>query len=368
MINLFGRPNSKSSLGVDLSDASLKLIQFEKIGRGFRTVAYSDQPLPKEMIVANTIKDPKALVAIIKSAVAHPKFGHVTSQRVVASIPESKCFARVISMAKVTDEEAGEAVPWESEQYIPMPRNQVYLDWVVLSETDPAQKDKMKVLITAAPKDYVDDYTRILKEAGLQPTALEIESQAVARSLVTTDAETILLIDIDTVRSSFIIYERGTLEFTSSIPLAGAIWTEKIAKELGVTVEEAEALKRRCGLDPALEKGRVRRALAPLIQNLASEINNILRFYEEHVNTSGKITRILLSGGSSKLRHLPSQLKELLAKSDNGRGLRSLGGLRVELGNPWLKVLGKKQVAPLWREDSLSFSTAIGLALRDFEE
>jgi Tfp pilus assembly PilM family ATPase len=103
--------------------------------------------------------------------------------------------------------------------------------------------------------------------------------------------------------------------------------------------------------------------------DLVSETKNILRFYEEHVNPSGKISRILLSGGTSKLKHLPSVFKELLVREqDEAHAVRSLSGLRVELGNPWLKILGKKQVPPLSREDSLSYSTAIGLALRDFED
>ncbi len=368
MLNLFGRPQSKGAFGLDLGDVSLKLVQFEKKGAAFKTVVFSDELLPKEIIEQNTIKDPKTLTRLIQNAVAHPKFGHISTAHVVASIPETKCFVRVISMARVSEEEAFEAIPWESEAYIPMPRSQVYLDWVILSEVDPAQKDKMKVLITAAPKDYVDEYTRILKEAGLKPVALEIESQAIARSLVSNTKETVLLLDIDTARTSFIIYDQGTLEFTSSIPLAGTMFTDRIAKELGVPMEEAEKLKRESGLDPALAKGRVKKSLTPLIHDLASETKNILRFYEEHVNPTGKISRLMLSGGSSKLKHLPSVLKELLNKEDDGHAIRSLPSMRVELGNPWQKVLGKKQVPPISREESLSYSTAIGLALRDFEE
>ena len=368
MLNLFGRSKNKGAFGLDLGDVSLKLVQFEKQGTGFRKLVFSDELLPKGVIVQNTIKDPKTLVQLIQNAVARPKFGHVSTTQVVASIPETKCFVRVISMSRVSEEEAVEAIPWESEAYIPIPRSQVYLDWVVLSEVDPAQKDKMKVLITAAPKDYVDEYTQILKEAGLKPMALEIESQAIARSLVSNPKETVLLLDIDTVRTSFIIYDQGTLEFTSSIPLAGTMFTDRIAKDLGVTAEEAEQLKRENGLDVALAKGRVKKSLTPLIQDLVSETKNILRFYEEHVNPTGKISRLMLSGGSSKLKHLPSVLKELLNKEDDGHVIRSLPSMRVELGNPWQKILGKKQVPPLSREESLSYSTAIGLALWDFEE
>lgn len=358
----------KNALGLDVSDVSLKLVEFDKKPGGLlRVAAYSDEAISKDIVTADTIKDPAALIRLIKKTVAEPKFGRVTTPYAVASIPETKCFVRVIQMAAVSAEEAVEAIPWEAEAYIPMPIGQVYLDWVILS-ADPGQKDKMTVLITAAPKDYIDDYTRILKEASLEPVALEIESQATARSLVSKLEETVLILDINTLRTSFIVYDHNTLQFTSSIPIAGSVFTEGVAKALNVSAEEAEKIKRRDGLDETKNGGAVKRALTPILNNLVSEIKNIIRFYEEHSGSTSKISRILLSGGSSKLKHLPSVLSERLSKNDAvDSAFRSLPGIRVELGNPWVKVLGKKQTPPLSREDSLSYATAIGLALRGFE-
>jgi len=360
----------KNALGLDISDVSLKLFEFEKNQSNFRVQAYSDEIIPKELISADSIKDPKGLTRLIKKAISMPKFGKVTTPYVVASIPETKCFVRVIQMPAVSMDEAKEAIPWEAEAYIPMPIGQVYLDWVVLpSHSVPGalgQQDKMTVLITAAPKDYVDDFTRILKEAQLQPIALEIESQATARSLVSRLEETVLILDINTLRTSFIVYDEDTLQFTSSIPIAGNVFTESVAKALGINSDEAEKIKRKNGLDESKDNGAVKRALSPVFNNLVSEVKNIIRFYEEHSTATSKVSRILLSGGSSKLKHLPSFLAEKLAQDTGGdHPLRSLPGIKVELGNPWVKVLKKRQVPPLSREDSLSYATAIGLALRE---
>ncbi|OGE78175.1 MAG: hypothetical protein A2751_03375 [Candidatus Doudnabacteria bacterium RIFCSPHIGHO2_01_FULL_46_14] len=359
----------KNALGLDVSDVSLKFVEFDKNPGGqLRVQAYSDEAIGKDIITADTIKDPSGLIKLIKKTITQPKFGRVTTPYVIASIPETKCFVRVIQMAAVSAEEAKEAIPWEAEAYIPIPIGQVYLDWVILSG-DPNQKDKMTVLITAAPKDYIDDYTRILKEASLEPVALEIESQATARSLVSKLEETVLILDINTLRTSFIVYDHNTLQFTSSVPIAGNVFTEGVAKALNVSTEEAEKIKRRDGLDETKNDGAVKKALAPILNNLVSEIKNIIRFHEEHAAATSKISRILLSGGSSKLKHLPSVLSERLSGSDlSDRAFRSLPGLKIELGNPWVKVLGKKQTPPLSREDSLSYATAIGLALRGFEE
>ena len=259
---------SKTPFGLDVSDISLKIVQF---GAGREIAAYSDAAIPKDVVAADIIKDPKSLISVIREAVAHPQFGRITSPHVVASIPETKSFVRVIQMPRMSEEEAREAVPWEAEQYIPMPIGQVYLDWLILQNnvigssakqsqgdgiatapTGPRNDDpsKMTVLITAAPRDYVDTYVAVLKEAGLRPAALEVESQATARSLVSDKyaREAVLIADIDTIRTSLIIYNKGVLEFTSSLPMAGNVFTEAISKALTIDTASAEKLKREVGL------------------------------------------------------------------------------------------------------------------------
>ncbi|MDP3993834.1 MAG: type IV pilus assembly protein PilM [bacterium] len=370
----------KTPLGLYLSDISLKMIQFTRKRGGFSVQAYSDTKIPKGAVAGDVLSDPKLLSKTIREAVDNPKFGKITTPYVIASVPETKSFVRVIQMPIVSEKEAEEAVPWEAEAYVPLPIGQVYLDWVILGQ----EGDKMTVLITACPKDYVDQFVSIIKEAKLIPLALEVESQATARSLVSGDVmgETILIADIDTLRTSLIIFDKGILQFTSSVPIAGNLFTESIAKALSLDMVLAEKMKRETGLEdvdgkpasPALPAGRqagretVKKALIPVVKNLVDEIINTIRFYEEHSAQDRKISRLLLSGGSSKLKHLPSFIHENLThRAIAEHSLRSLPGLKVELGNPWGKILKAGQVPPLSREDSLSYATAIGLALREAE-
>lgn len=355
----------KFPVGLDLSDTSLKLIQFAPKGRGRAIRGFSDMHLPPGIVAADKIADSKALASLIREAATHPKFGRITSRFAVVSIPETKSFVRVIQMPKMTEDEAAEAVPWEAETYIPLPVGQVYLDWVILDEAPP---DKMTVLIAASPRDYVDEFLNVLKLAELKPMALEVESQATARSLVSRNTETVMIMDIDTVRTSLVIYDKGILQFTSSLPIAGSSFTESISKALSVDMAAAEKLKRQFGVDEDAEKGLIKKALLPVLNNLVEEIKNTMKFYEEHSGEGVKIARLLLSGGGAKLKHLPSFLHDRLTHSPEiDHQFRSLPGIKVELGNPWVTVLGRGQTPPLSREASLSFATAIGLALREEE-
>ena len=366
---------------MDICDVSVKVVQLGISKNEFLVQGLSDVNIPPDTVTGDTIKNPQVLADAIRKAISQPKFGGFSNPYVVASIPETKSFVRVIQMPAMTEEEAREAVPWEAEAYIPLPIGQVYLDWVILennrsvfSPSVPAAQAseqekagvKMTVLIMASPKDYVDDLVRVLKLAKLKPVALEVESQATARSLIAGGkAESTLIVDIDSMRTSLIINDRGTLQFTSSLPVAGNSFTDSIAKALTLNVADAETMKREYGLGDDAKGKLIKKALAPVLNNLVGEIRNTIRFYEEHVE-SGKISRLLLAGGGSKLKHLPSYLADRFEMPDKSEMvLRSLPGMKIELGNPWVKVLEKGKAPPLSREDSLGYSTAIGLALRD---
>lgn len=368
MFNLF--QDVKIPLGLDISDLSLKLMQFQRTGDRLAVQAYQDTNIPKEVLSGDKIKDPKLLKEILKQALVSPVYGRFTGSYVVASIPETKSFVRVIQMPAMSEAEASEAVPWEAEAYIPLPISQVYLDWLIIGKEKGKEKEeaKMTVLIMAAPRDYVDDFVGVLTEAGLTPLALEVESQATARSLIPASKkdEAILIADIDAVRTSLIINDRGTLQFTSSLPIAGEAFTESIAHALDLDFAEAEKLKRAVGIDANAENGKVKKALSSVVNNLVEEIKNTIRFYEEHSTEASKISHLVLTGGSSKLKHLPSFLHDKLThRPFPDHPLRSLPGIKVELGNPWVNLLKKGQTPPLSREESLSYSTAIGLALRE---
>ena len=145
---------------------SLKLVELAPVEGGYQVQAFTDAPIPKEVVSGDMIKNQGLLVKTIKDALAHPKFGKITTPYVVASIPETKSFVRVIQMPAMSEDEAAEAIRWEAESYIPLPICQVYLDWMILphAQTKTTDPEKMTVLITASPKDYIDDFTKIQPE------------------------------------------------------------------------------------------------------------------------------------------------------------------------------------------------------------
>ena len=340
---------SQPAFGLDVSSGSIKIMEFAKTRSGLGVKAYGSAPLPKGVIIGDAITDHATFQHMVTGLLQKPQFGKVGTRHVVTNLPETKSFVRVIQIPKMSEAEAEGAVPFEAENFIPLPIDQVYLDWQKVSDAG----DKMNILIIASPKEFVDLHLSALEKCGLVPVALEVESQSCQRCLVAPDSqETSLIVDMSEMRSSLIMVETGALQFTSTIPIAGSSLTEALARALGVSTAKAELIKQKVGLDNTAEYPNVRTTLMPVLNNFVEEIKNILRFHNEH--STSTVAKIILTGGTSMLKGLPDYLQASLA---------DVPGLKVELGNPWLNVPGSKTGA-LDPGLSQSYSTAIGLALR----
>jgi type IV pilus assembly protein PilM len=308
--------------------------------------------MPKGLIANDSILDGEALAMLVEHNLMHPQVGRISTNRVVASIPEPKSFIRVITIPQMTEAQAENAVLFEAEAYIPMPMDQVYFDWQIIGRKD----GKLEVLIIASPKEFVDKLIDVLEQAKLKLVALEVESQAVVRALVPPASQGAAVIaDLDAFKTALIMVDHGSLQFTSSVPIAGNAFTDRMAQALSLPLAQAEALKRKIGITSTPEHPNLKTYLLPVVHDLAAEIKNILKFHYDH--SEEKVPRLVLSGGSSKLKHLDELLQAELGDFPD---------LKIEIGNPLLRF-GQGNTLGLDAYEALSFTTAIGLALRGSE-
>ena len=361
------------SFGLDISDLSLKIIQLKKRKNFFDLASFGEEEIKPGIIKEGEIKDEEKLAEIIKGAIKKVKGEKIRTKYVIVSLPEEKAFLQVIQMPRMSEEDLKSAVVYEAENYIPLPIEQVYLDSQIVPPVYD-HLDHFDVLIAALPKKTVDPYLSSLKSAGLRPKALEIESLAVARALIKSEVTSfpVLLIDLGATRTRFIIFSGHSLRFTSSIPVSSGSFTEIISKALKVNLSEAERLKIKYGLEEKVkleikdkkteirkERGKVFEALVPALVDLTQQIKRYLSYYQthaahEHLPPDGKgVSKILLCGGGANLKGLPELLSIELK-------------IPVETGNPWLNILPESltEVPELSLEKSLSYTTALGLALR----
>jgi type IV pilus assembly protein PilM len=232
---------------------------------------------------------------------------------VVASLPEEKSFLQVIQMPKMTYEELELAVPFEAENYIPLPISDVYLDFQVISPTK-NHLNHSEVLIVAMPKKIVDSYISCFKKAGLIPIIFEAVSEAMARALVKkeTNLSPLILIDFGENNTDFIVYSGHSIRFTCSIPIASKSLTLAISELLKIDFNKAEKLKMEYGLIGKrnnIVAQRVSQIIAPVMEDLIKQIKKYISFYRDHSSyeyllPDSKIEKILLCGNITLKRKI----------------------------------------------------------------
>lgn len=347
------------AFGLDLSDQSLKLIELKREGSELRLANFYDAALEEGVIIKGRIVKEDVLVAAIRESLIRARKGKIKTRFAVACIPELESFVRVIKLPSLPEEELAQAVRFESEQHIPLSGEEVYLDWQKIGQEP---EGNLEVLVAASPKKLVDSYVSVLAKANLIPMVVEIESAATVRSVIRSeDKLCYLVVDIGRARTSLIIYDQGTLQFTSSVEPFGGSFTEKISKDLNLNLEEAEKFKKLYGLirQDKRQNKKVRESLLPVVLKLADEINIAKKFYEDHFPAGQKFSKIILCGGGAKLAGLVPELKIILKEE-------------VMLANPWVNVINQKdkylpEINRKDSKDSLGYTTAIGLALRGVE-
>lgn len=346
--------SKKMSFGLDLSDLSLKIIQLKRKGKGLSLVGSLKEDIPAGLIQGGEIKQEEKLVTILRGALKKIGGEFSSNRQVVCNLPEEKVFVRVIRLPLMKKEELAQAVYWEAEAHIPLSIDEVYLDWQLI-EPISRQADHYDTLIAAAPRFLVDSYLKFFRKSGLEPIVLEPESVAIVRALIKTDtSESTIIVDLGVSGTNFVIFSDSAIYFSSHVAISGRLFNQVIMKNLKVSEKKANQLKIKIGLDKTKERGKVYRALEPLADSLSKQIKDYIDFYHRHSSylrrPDGVIDQVLLCGGDSLLLNLPSFLSQKL-------------NLPVKLGNPLVNI-GKLSLS---RKEALTWSTALGLALRNLE-
>ena len=347
--------------GLDVSDLTVK---FLKAGGGNGSAEkkidyFGEIAIPTGIVELGEIKKEEELSKILKGGLKNPQGKKIEERFVVASLPEEKSFVRVIQLPKLKQEDIAAAVRWEIEGNIPFPIDQVYYDYEIITPPEDPN-DHMDVLITAFPRIIVESYSAVLREAGLRPVALELESQAISRAVISAELSrnAFIVVDIGMTRTSFIVFSAGSIILTISVSIGGQDFNRAISERFGVDPQEGERLKKEDGFEKTYQGAALADALTPYLSSLSEEIKKQIWFYrghaEHHHGAEKDVSKILLVGGDANLIGLEKYLSLSLKKP-------------VAVADPFINIYGtnSKTIPPIPKNLSLKYTTAAGLALRE---
>src|SRR5262245_63662217 len=162
---MFGLTTSKSIVGLDIGSSAVKAVELRPNGKGFKVAAVAIEPVPPDSIVDGAIIDGGAVSAAIKRIFARKTF---KTKDVAASLSGNAVIVKKISLPVMTEAELSESIFWEAEQYIPFDIQDVNLDYQILDKGSDG-KGTMDVLLVAAKKEKIADYTGVISQAGRVP-------------------------------------------------------------------------------------------------------------------------------------------------------------------------------------------------------
>ena len=350
-MGLFGK--KKGLVGLDIGSSAVKAVELKaggKAGAEYQLLNVGMEPLPPEAIVDGAIMDSGAVIEAIQRVFSANK---IKTSDVATAVSGNAVIVKKISLPQMSAEELAESIHWEAEQYIPFDIQDVALDYEVIEGG--GSGGNMDVLLTAVKKDKISDYTSAISQAGKTATVVDVDVFALQNCYEVNygidPGRVVALLNVGASIMNINIVKGGTSIFNRDIAVGGNQYTDAIQKDLNLSFEQAENLKK-----GARVEGAARENLGPILQavseNIALEIQKTFDFFKA-TSSEDRIDRIFLSGGTSKVQGLQDLLSDRFEAG-------------VEIMNPFNNVIyNPKDFDPDFiSEIGPSAAIAVGLAVR----
>lgn len=228
------------------------------------------------------------------------------------SLPEAVVSTKVIAIPPLSDAELASAIGWQAEQHIPIPLEELALEYQVLYRPPRREKTPMRVLLIGTRKKLVENYVDMFHAIGIEPTLLETQLLSIIRSLSFTNEDpTTLVAHLGATGMDLSVVHQGEIEFVVSNMNGGRLLTRSLEHGIGLDATQAEQYKRSYGLDMEQFEGKVGQALMPSVKIMVGELRKAISFFANK-NAQAAVQRVVLSGGTALLPGLIQEMTNQL--------------------------------------------------------
>jgi type IV pilus assembly protein PilM len=352
---MFNKSNGKKNLvGLDIGSSSIKAVELQRKGNTYQLVNLGFENLSPDTVVDGQIMELNNVSNVITSIFGEHQ---IKTSRVAAGVSGHSVIVKNIVLPQMSTDELRESFSWHAEEHIPFDISDVNLDYQVTSSS----ADALNVLMAACKSDKIANVKQAIQLAGKQPVVIDVDTFALQNCYEVNyqpkAGEVVALLNIGASTMNINIMNGACSVFARDASVGGSQYTSLLQKELGLTFEQAEAVKR----GYPLPDGIAPRPIQPIIETvsdiLALEIRKTMDFYRATAEESEEsIQKILIAGGSSKLPALPEYLSKRFE-------------IPVELFNPFreIQVDDRKFDPDYMKEIVPEMAIAVGLALRGVE-
>jgi type IV pilus assembly protein PilM len=318
----------RTSVGVDVGSYAIKVVEMKPTPTGCEIVKVGLKKLLPGAIVDGDPMDREAVISAIKEIIEEKG---ILNREVASAICGRSVIIKKIKMEEMDDDTAKEVIPLEAERYVPFEREELSVDFEIVRRG--LGGNTMEVLLVAAKRDKVLSHTQLLRDAGLVPTAIDVDTFAVQSAFEANyeyeEGKVYALVDIGLSATNIGIVRDGTPLFNRDVAVGGETFVEGMQRMMGITSEEARA---------ALEgvPGSKPEGVLKAIESVGEDLSIAIDRSFSYLRSSGEaesVDKLFISGGGARISGLQSFLAEKLSvKADIANPLRKLAFAEDVLG------------------------------------
>lgn len=357
MFSLFRSTKARGeyALGIDIGTTSIKAVELkaehkqiymltnyamlEVVGHleHFNNALQSSSLRPLEQDLINYL-------SLIK------KESHFNTNHVIASLPSFAAFTTLLELPAGSPAEIGKSLSVQARDYIPLPLEEVMLDWIPIgTKTYPGGEKKQQIFLISIPHEVVERYTSLFSSAGFILDSFEVEHVSIARALTRAAKSATLIIDIGGRSTTFTVAKNGITLFAGQTDFSSNSLTQALATALNINPRRADKLKRETAIISGGGSHELSAILIPIIDVILNEAQRIRSGFEN--SFAEKIESLVLSGGGANMpgfsQYLTSQLN-----------------LPVQVAAPWTEIATPPEIEGFRSKLGTTLTVALGLALK----
>lgn len=339
-----------STVGIDLGSYTIKAVEVKGgFGGNKEIVKAASGYNPTGLFLPTDEADFNQLAGAIRQLLSEHK---MKGNPVYLGMPESMAHTSIVSMPMLSDAELASSIHWEAEQHIPVPLDDVNLEYEILYRPKKSEVgEKMKVLLVAAQTEMIDRLVALFQGAGVEVIGLETVLLGIYRALKPsfTDQGAVLVCHMGALSTDILIVHKADMVLSYTIQSGGLALTRAIERGLELPPNQAEEYKRAYGLDPSQLEGRVRQSMSGVMNVIVGEIRKAMQYYQT-AHTMSPIRSMWLSGGTAYVPGMAAYLAEAFS-------------YEVDIVNPF--ATAPVQSGFNGPDDAALYTAAVGFALQE---
>ncbi len=345
MLNIF----SKSAIGIDVTGSNLRLIFLSKKGKKIILEGYNEIAIAPEIVSNGAINDSKKFSENLKKLIEGIHGNKKILGDFISALPEKDTFTVLLnSNDEIKNYDKSdkkkplpETMVNEIKERIPLSLNDIYFDWQLTGNN--------KVLLSAAPKTMVDNYTSAFKCCETLLSKIDIKTASTIRSITSLkNTNNKVVVNIGDKNSTIILGNNDSIELTVSIPFNNSIIDEVLQDKLKLSKNQTKKARLVCGVNDKKCHGALKKVLAPYLDEISDKIDQVATYHQNNFPDEKPIDKIILCGEGSNLRDLDALLSKRIK-------------IEAVIGNPLINITETNNL--LDSKKALKFTGAIGMAL-----